>query len=100
MEKLQNSLRRVMWERVGIIRNRDGLFAALSQLSDWDAQLKGRCRARRDWEIQNMVTVSRLVATAALQRENSLGAHFRSDSPEGLPAGWDRHIQLGAKVFS
>ena len=94
MEKLLNSLRRLMWEKVGIIRNREGLLSALAQLEKWEERLKGRCQARRELEIQNMVTVGRLVATAALQRGHSLGAHFRSDFPEELVAGWDRHIQL------
>jgi L-aspartate oxidase len=96
MEKLLNSLRRLMWAKVGIIRNRDGLLAALAQLAKWEERLKGRCQTRRELEIQNMVTVGRLVATAALQREHSLGAHFRSDFPEEFSAGWDRHIQLEA----
>jgi L-aspartate oxidase len=96
MEKLLNSLRRLMWAKVGIIRNRDGLLAALAQLAKWEERLKGRCQTRRELEIQNMVTVGHLVATAALQREHSLGAHFRSDFPEEFSAGWDRHIQLEA----
>jgi L-aspartate oxidase len=94
MDKLLNSLRRLMWEKVGIIRNREGLLSALSRLAEWDEQLRGRCRTRRDWEIRNMVAVGYLVATAALQRANSLGAHFRSDATEEFPEGWDRHIQL------
>lgn len=94
MDKLLNSLRRLMWEKVGIIRTREGLLLALSRLADWDEQLRGRCRTRRDWEIQNMVTVGQLVATSALQRENSLGAHFRSDATGDSHAGWDHHIQL------
>jgi L-aspartate oxidase len=96
MEKLLNSLRRLMWAKVGIIRNRDGLLAALAQLEKWEERLKGRCQTRRELEIQNMVTVGYLVATAALQREHSLGAHFRSDFPDEFSAGWDRHIQLEA----
>lgn len=96
MEKLLNSLRRLMWAKVGIIRNREGLLAALAQLAKWEERLKGRCQTRRELEIQNMVTVGHLVATAALQREHSLGAHFRSDFPEEFSAGWDRHIQLEA----
>lgn len=95
-EKLLNSLRRLMWVKVGVIRNRDGLLSALAQLEKWEERLKGRCQTRRELEIQNMVTVGRLVATAALQREHSLGAHFRSDFPEEFSAGWDRHIQLDA----
>ncbi len=98
MEKLRNSLRRVMWAKVGIIRNRDGLLAALAQLEKWEERLKGRCQTRRELEIQNMVTVGRLVATAALQREHSLGAHFRSDFQDEVSAGWDRHIQLSASA--
>ena len=96
MEKLLNSLRRLMWAKVGIIRNRDGLLAALTQLEKWEERLKGRCQTRRELEVQNMVTVGRLVATAALQREQSLGAHFRSDFPEEFSSGWNRHIQLEA----
>ncbi len=98
MEKLRNSLRRVMWAKVGIIRNRDGLLSALAQLEKWEERLRGRCQTRRELEIQNMVTVGRLVATAALQREHSLGAHFRSDFQDEVSAGWDRHIQLSASV--
>jgi len=96
MDKLLNTLRRLMWERVGIIRNREGLQSAIAQITEWDEQLKAKCRTRRDWEIQNMATVGRLVATAALQRGHSIGAHFRSDGPEKCPPGWDRHIQLSA----
>ncbi|MBI3809530.1 MAG: L-aspartate oxidase [Nitrospirae bacterium] len=98
MEKLLNSLRRLMWAKVGIIRNRDGLLSGLAQLEKWEERLKGRCQTRRALEIQNMVTVGRLVAMAALQRAHSLGAHFRSDFPEELSAGWDRHIQLSAST--
>jgi L-aspartate oxidase len=97
-EKLRSSLRRLMWEKVGIIRDREGLLSALVQLEKWDERLRGRCQTRREWEIQNMVTVGRLVATAALQREHSLGAHFRSDHPEEFSSGWDRHIQLSSSA--
>src|SRR5205807_1494645 len=94
MEKLLNSLRRLMWEKVGIIRSKQGLLSALAQLEKWEERLRDRCRTRRELEVQNMVTVGHLVATAALQREHSLGAHFRSDHPEEFASGWDRHTQL------
>ena len=97
MEKLLNSLRRLMWAKVGIIRNREGLQSAIAHLEKWEERLKGRCQTRRELEIQNMVTVGRLVAMAALQRAHSLGAHFRSDFPEEL-SGWDRHIQLSTST--
>jgi L-aspartate oxidase len=94
MDKLLNTLRRLMWERVGIIRNREGLQSAMVLITQWDEQLKGKCRTRRDWEIQNMATVGRLVATAALLRSQSIGAHFRSDGLQERLAGWGGHTQL------
>ena len=45
-----------------------------------------------------MVTVGHLVATAALQREHSLGAHFRSDHPEEFASGWECHTRLHAEA--
>ena len=36
-----------------------------------------------DWlNLKNLIAVSRVIATAALARENSRGAHFREDFPE------------------
>jgi L-aspartate oxidase len=98
MEKLLNSLRRLMWEKVGIIRSKQGLLSALAQLEKWEERLRDRCRTRRELEVQNMITVGHLVATGALQREHSLGAHFRSDHPEEFASGWDRHTQLRAEA--
>jgi L-aspartate oxidase len=98
MEKLLNSLRRLMWEKVGIIRSKQGLLSALEHLGKWEERLRGRCRTRRELEVHNMVTVGHLVATAALQREDSLGAHCRSDHPEEFASGWERHTRLHAEA--
>jgi L-aspartate oxidase len=93
LDKLLNSLRRLMWDKAGIIRNGQGLVAAIEQIRDWQERLTN-CRNRREWEIHNMMTVGHLVATAALERSSSIGAHFRSDASEQHPPGWQRHIQL------
>ena len=34
------------------------------------------------WELRNLVTVGRLLSAAALAREESRGAHTRTDCPE------------------
>jgi L-aspartate oxidase len=49
---------------------------------------------RADLEAKNMVQVAYCVAEAALWRENSVGAHFRSDFPEAKRPGWKQHSQL------
>jgi aspartate oxidase len=96
VDKLLNTFRRLMWERVGIVREGEGLRLALRRIKGWEKSLRDHGRTRRDWEIQNMVTVGRLVATAAVQRRHSIGAHFRSDEVSSKRPGQARHIQLAS----
>jgi L-aspartate oxidase len=93
-EKLRNSLRRTMWGQVGIIRSRESLVRATAQLSRWEHMVSKPFATRADLEVKNMVQVAHCVAEAALWRENSVGAHFRSDFPESKRPGWKQHSQL------
>ena len=81
-----------MWEQVGIRRDGAGLAAAVRQLASWDASLP-RPMDRPGHELTNMVTVARLIAEAALRREESRGAHFRTDFPEPRDE-WKRHLDF------
>ncbi|HKV37647.1 MAG TPA: FAD-binding protein, partial [Blastocatellia bacterium] len=67
-------VKRIMWERVGIVRSAEGLELALAQL----AEIAARPLNTRSW---NFVTLAKLVAEAALQRRESRGAHYRLDYP-------------------
>jgi len=44
------------------------------------------------WRRLNLVTAARLVARAALRREESRGAHFREDFPARDDDHWKRHV--------
>jgi L-aspartate oxidase len=44
------------------------------------------------WRLRNLVTVARLIARAALRREESRGAHFRADAPERDDIHWKVHV--------
>lgn len=70
------TLRRAMWERVGLVRDEVSLTGALEIVSELDE----RCPAGPSEE-RNMIEVGRMVAAAALARTESRGAHFRSDHP-------------------
>jgi L-aspartate oxidase len=96
-EKLRSSLRRTMWGQVGVVRSRDSLIRATAQLSRWMHLVSRPFATRAALEVKNMVQVAYCVAEAALWRENSVGAHFRSDFPQARGAGWKRHSQLSVQ---
>jgi L-aspartate oxidase len=70
------TLRRVMWERVGLVRDEEGLSDALERLDDLQARI-----GDGEGEGRNLALVARLVTTSALARRESRGAHYRRDHP-------------------
>jgi L-aspartate oxidase len=80
-----NSLRSVMWHNVGIVRSGDRLGETRDILDFWGHYtLDKTLNEVAGWETQNKLTVSRLVAMSALERDESIGVHHRSDMPEGV----------------
>lgn len=84
---VRRRLRRLMWERVGVVRDRLGLELALRELDALAAELPASSS-----ETANLLTLGRMVTAAALGREESRGAHFRSDFPEANEAEAYRRI--------
>ncbi len=76
-------VKRVMWERVGILRDRESLTRALSEFE----QISNARLARSS---ENFLVLAQLVAKAALWREESRGGHFRTDYPK-TSADWEFH---------
>lgn len=93
-EKLRSSLRRTMWGQVGIIRSGESLIRACAQLSRWSQIVSQPFASRAALEVKNMVQVAQCVAEAALWRENSVGAHYRSDFPQAKRVGWQQHSRV------
>ena len=82
-----------MWERVGILRTREGLERALKEFGQIaSAPLLAGPR--------NFVTVAAIIARSALWREESRGAHYRLDFPQRDDARWRVHsvIREGAPL--
>jgi L-aspartate oxidase len=94
--RMRSSLKKLMWEQVGIVREKKGLTSALKQLKEWDRMMKGRAPDRDVFEIRNMITTALLITRSALQREGSVGAHFRSDFPT-KGKNWRRRTVLQKK---
>ena len=93
-EKLRNSLRRLMWGQVGLVRSRDSLVRASAKISVWEKQVQGFLQTRSDLEVRNMIEVARCITEAALWRENSLGAHYRVDFSGTKGSAWKVHSQI------
>lgn len=92
----KEALQNLMWQQVGLSRDGAGLSDALAQLTAWQSQLEITSTGQTSQptlELRNMVTLGRLMAQAALQREESRGAHFRTDFPT-LRLEWRRRIIL------
>jgi L-aspartate oxidase len=83
-------LQQLHWDKVGIIRDKDGLNQAAGILAAWQQSLRPPTE-QPSYEMSNLVLTGRLLTEAALIREESRGAHFRSDFPRTFPR-WQCHI--------
>ena len=93
LHTVEDATRKLMSQKVGILRSGIELREACSALSELEAQLTtiGKHPAtdagpanklvRTFGEIRNRLLVARLVTLAALRREESRGAHHRDDFP-------------------
>ena len=90
-----SALQLLHWDKVSIIRDKESLTQAADILADWQQRLPPPTD-RPSHELQNLVLTGRLVTEAALIREESRGAHFRSDFPQSSPQ-WQHHIAFTAK---
>jgi L-aspartate oxidase len=84
------ALQQVLWEKAGIVRDKGGLEQVSGNLAAWQSSLP-RPTDQPSYELSNLVLTGRLLAEAALIREESRGAHFRSDFPQTSPQ-WQCHI--------
>ncbi len=86
----RSALQSLMWDEVGIVRDGEPLRRACDLLSAWAAAAPEPAD-RASHELANLLVCGRLVAEAALRREESRGAHYRLDFPQPREE-WRRHL--------
>jgi len=84
------AIQQLHWDKAGIIRDKEGLTRAANVLAAWQHSLP-QPTDQPSYELSNLILTGRLLTEAALLREESRGAHFRSDFPESSPK-WQCHI--------
>ena len=82
----------LMWDDVGVMRTAEGLTRAIAGLEALEAELLETGLPDMDlafnltWQdwlnLRSLIEVSQVMARAALQRQDSRGAHYREDFPE------------------
>lgn len=89
---VRNSLKSLMWRSMGVRRNAEGLHEGMENINRWSRYVFTRqFSSPTGWELQNMLCVAGLMIQAALLREESRGAHVRTDFPQSDDAHWNRH---------
>lgn len=93
-------LQQLMWTRAGLLRDADGLRAAMVEFPRLSRVWRGTFLTRPLVEYRNLHTVSRLIVQCALAREESRGAHYRNDFPQRDDARYGKHsvIARGREV--
>ncbi|MDI6735718.1 MAG: L-aspartate oxidase [bacterium] len=98
IEDVRNSLKSLMWRDVGIERERDKLLAGQKEIDFWSSYvLRKESTTQAGFELQNLLTIARLILQSALRREESRGVHYRKDFPQKNDVEFKRHIELGIR---
>jgi fumarate reductase (CoM/CoB) subunit A len=96
---LRLSLKKIMWENVGIIRNEKGMERALNKIKELnscapDLYVRDRSALIKSFELKNMLRISEMVCRAALIRKESRGAHYREEHPKEDNNNWLKNIVI------
>ena len=101
-QEFKNNIKKLMWEKVAIVREEKTLNEALKELQEMQKDIENldvsdKKQYNTDLvtalEVINMVEICILTVKSAILRRESRGAHFRSDFPESIDM-WKRSIVI------
>jgi L-aspartate oxidase len=100
----EETARALMWEAVGLERERGALEQAVATLDRWSSAATATVQRgavdEPTWRVASIVTVGALVARGALRREETRGGHCRADFPKRDDVNWNVHIGERAHAYN
>jgi L-aspartate oxidase len=87
----RRELQQLLWNHAGLFRDADGLGRAADRLAAWQPTVQQAVQAARPQERvaasedANLLELGSILVATALAREESRGAHYRSDFPQSRP---------------
>jgi succinate dehydrogenase / fumarate reductase flavoprotein subunit/fumarate reductase flavoprotein subunit len=100
--ELRAKLERTMWRKVGVVRNGKDMAEAIPEIQNVRERIKNAAGAgstiyNSRWNeainTENLSAIAEMIARSALLREESRGAHYRSDFPE-KDVHWLKNINM------
>lgn len=89
IERIRAELREIMWDRVGIIRDAEGLADAYARIERLKEVFTPRVHVS-ELELGNMLSLGSIIVKSATERLESRGGHYRSDYPVTYEE-WRKH---------
>ncbi|MBE7463603.1 MAG: L-aspartate oxidase [Planctomycetes bacterium] len=100
VDDVRASLKSLDSRAAGIVRDGETMTNALQMLDFWQNYVYSEEFATvKGLELQNMLACAQLVIRSALKREESRGAHQRSDFPQTDDTRWKRHLDFNRRDF-
>jgi L-aspartate oxidase len=122
IEQCRKSLRKLVWQSAGIVREQTKLDRAIAQVAQWQTEFhqlpaskvlipfnpndRASFRTESDFhhirawsELYNLLTVAQLLLKSAAFRTESRGGHYRSDYPDTLET-WRLHTVIKGDRWS
>ncbi|MBW2485600.1 MAG: FAD-binding protein, partial [Deltaproteobacteria bacterium] len=98
-QSLITSLKMMMLQKAGIVRNPDDLEKALTKIEDIRSKSRNCIIATpkdlmHNLGLQNMLLIAEMVCKAALLRKESRGSHWRPDYPQEDNVNWLKNIVI------
>ena len=97
LSNIQENLKNIMWNNVGITRSNISLEMALKDIELLTHDTNGFGLTRKELETVNMLTIAKLITSSAIRRKESVGAHYREDFPKW--SGKVKHIKIKNKIY-